>query len=35
MEMNIPSEALLYVSKPMDISMAFNLEGYPNRESTK
>jgi hypothetical protein len=34
--MNIPSESLLYMAKPMDnISMAFSLEGYPNRDSTK
>lgn len=35
MEMNIPSESLLYMAKPMSVSMAFNLEGYPNRDSTK
>ena len=35
MEMNIPPECLLYMAKPMDISMAFKLEGYANRDSTK
>lgn len=35
MEFNVPSENVLYVAKPMDISMALKLEGYPNRDSTK
>ena len=35
MEINILSEELLYKSKPFEVSMAFNLEGYPNRDSTK
>lgn len=35
MEMIIPHEALLYMSKPMNLSMALKLEGYPNRDSTK
>ena len=34
-EMSIPQEALLYMAKPMDLSMALKLEGYPNRDSTK
>lgn len=35
MEMNIPADSLLYMAKPMSVNMAFNLEGYPNRDSTK